>query len=369
MRQIGGRLSLLLVVVVVVLSGAAAYVVAGLHLYQGYQRAYANYLIDPADDCGALITWDPPSTIYTGFYANQPSLLDVRYRSPHPESLQLTLTISNLTQSQTFDVQSGSAFTTQTFKPPLNSPTVLDSLVGPHTRDAQVLLSVRNSASQQVCNTSRTVRLQSRQIMQWQDSAGHDQSAYLSGWVTPQADVIGTLVGRTAARLTQNPAAYPDASALFGYNGGQASARAVIEQVDALFDTLQSVYHIHYVDENVPFASTTTQLIQLPKDVLNSQAPTAMCVETTAIMASAVERMGMRPFIVIVPGHAFLGVALGPTANAPKEYWETSLLNGGYSGDSANAKGDDEYDIEYHGKILRVIDIVYERQQGIEPME
>lgn len=369
MRLSGGRLGLLVAVAAIVLSGVTAYVVAGLVLYHGYQRAYANYLIDPADDCGALITWNPPSTILTGFYTNQPSLLDVRYRSPHPESLQLTLSISTLSQTQSVDVQSGAAFNTQAFKPPLNGPAVLDSLVGPHTRDAQIQLSVRNSASQRVCNTSRTVQLQSRQMMQWQGSAGHDQSAYLAGWVTPQADVIGTLVGRTADRLTQNAAAYPDASALFGYNGGQASARAVVEQVDALFDTLQSVYRIHYVDENVPFASTTTQLIQLPKDVLSSPAPTAMCVETTAIMASAVERMGMRPFIIIVPGHAFLGVALGPSAHAPIEYWETSLLNGGYSGDQANAKGDDEYQNEYHGKILRVIDITYERQQGIEPME
>lgn len=369
MRQMRGRLGLLMVVAVILLSGATTYVVMGMRLYQGYQRTYANYLIDPADDCGALITWNPPSQIFTAFYVNQPSLLDVRYRSPHPETLRLTVTIANVTVAQSFDVQSGDAFNIQSFKPPLSSLGVLDSLVGPHTRDAQILLSVRNDTSQRVCDTSRTVQLQSRQVMQWQDSAGHDQSAYLAGWVTPQADVVGTLVGRTADRLTQNAAAYPDASALFGYNSGQASARAVIEQVNALFDTLQSVYRIHYVDENVPFQRDTTQLIQLPKDVLSNPSPTAMCVETTAIMASAVERMGMRPFIVIVPGHAFLGVALGLTAHAPIEYWETSFLNGGYTGDQANAKGDDEYQNEYHGKILRVIDIVYERGQGIEPME
>jgi hypothetical protein len=369
MRQVGGRLGLLLTVAVVLLSGATAYVVLGVRFYQGYQNAYASYLIDPANACGALLTWNPPAAIYTAFYGNQPNLLQVRYRSIHPETLRLSLSITGLTQEQSVDVRSGSAFNTQSFKPPLSGPAVLDSLVGPRTRDAQIVLSVRSATSQQACTASQTVRLESRQVMQWQDGDGHDQSAYLAGWVTPQADVVGTLVGRTADRLTQNAATYPDASALFGYNGGQASARAVIEQVDALFDTLQNAYHVHYVDENVPYQQNTTQLIQLPKDVLSGPAPTAMCVETTAIMASAVERMGMRPYIVIVPGHAFLGVALGPSANAPIEYWETSLLNGGYTGDQANAKGDDEAANTYHGKVLRVIDIESERQQGIEPME
>lgn len=370
MRQIGGRFGLLVMVAVVLLSGAAAYVVSGLRLYQGYQRAYGNYLVDPAGACGALITWSPPSDIFTAFYVNRPSFLAVRYRSPNPQALRLTLSIPHFTQEQSFDVQAGSAFRTQSFKPPLSDPTVLDSLVGPHQRDAQIVLRVRSGANGKVCDTSWPVRLQSRQVMQWRSAGGGDQSAFLAGWVTPQADVIGTLVGRTADRLTQNPAAYPDTGALFGYNDGQASARAVIEQVNAVFDTLQDVYHVHYVDPNyVPYQQDATQLIQLPKDVLGSAAPTAMCVETTAIMASAVERMGMRPYIIIVPQHAFLGVALGPGINAPMEYWETSMLNGGYSGNQANTKGDDEYNTEYHGKILRVIDIEHERRQGIVPME
>ncbi len=141
--------------------------------------------------------------------------------------------------------------------------------------------------------------------------------------------------------------------------------------MNALFDTLQFQSHVHYVDENyVPYQQGGSQLIQLPKDVLSTTPPTGMCVETTVLMASAVERIGLRPFIVIVPQHAFLGVALGVAPDAPLAYWETSDLNGGVRGDQANVHGESEYN-QFHSKdqILRVVDVEQERQLGIEPIE
>jgi hypothetical protein len=352
--------------------GTSAYVAVGLHLYDSYRRAYGNYQVDTAGSrCGVLITWSPPSRVFTAFYVNQPQFLVVRYRSPHPQALRLTLGIPSFTQDQSFDVQGTPAFQAQAFKPPLSGPNVLDSLVGPRSRGAQIELRVRNESGD-VCDTSWPVQLESRQLMQWQDAAGNDESGYLAGWVTPQDDVISMLVGRTAEWLTDpaHRASYPAASALYGYDGGQASPRAVMDQVNALFDTLQFVYHVHYVDENVPFQQNTAQLIQIPKDVLGSAAPTGMCVETTALMASAIERMGMRPYIIIVPHHAFLGVALGTEPSAGITYWETSFLNGGYRGDQANIFGTNEYNtFKQQSQILRVIDIVQERQQGIEPIE
>ena len=87
-------------------------------------------------------------------------------------------------------------------------------------------------------------------------------------------------------------------------------------------------------------------------------------------MASALSRLGLRPFIIIVPQHAFLGVALTATSAGPQAYWETSDLNQGARGDSANVHGDDKYN-EWHGqgKILRVIDVEQLQQHGYGPIE
>ncbi|HEX9412803.1 MAG TPA: hypothetical protein VF916_04815, partial [Ktedonobacterales bacterium] len=337
----------------------------------GYHLAYGNYQVDPASACGALVAWSPPPRVLTGFYPNQPSFVVVRYRSSHPQALRLTLSIPHFTQEQSFDVQGTATFQAQAFKPPLVDANILDTLVGPHARDGQIVLRVQNGAGK-VCDTSSPVRLESRQLMQWQDDAGHDQAGYLAGWVTPQASAVSALVSASTDWLAAPAHAsdYPAAPALFGYNSGKASGRAVIDQVNALFDTLQFQSHVHYVDSNVPYQQGGSQLIQLPKDVLSTTPPTGMCVETTVLMASAVERIGLRPFIIIVPQHAFLGVALGVAPDAPLAYWETSDLNGGVRGDQANVHGESEYN-QFHSKdqILRVVDVEQERQLGIEPIE
>lgn len=355
-------------VCVALVVGSLAYVVTGSHLYDQYHAAYANYQIE-SGACGALIAWTPPQVIYTALYANQPPLLSVRYRAPSREPLRITVGIPQLTQDLTYEVTASQAFQSHSFKPPLIGPGALDSLVGAGQRDGQIDLRVQAGGTA-LCDTSSPVTLYSRQIMHWYDAATNtDYSPYLAGWVTPHSRTITDLVGRAAQWMTQHPAAYPGTSAFVGYSGANGQ-HDVINQVNALFDTLQSIYHVHYAEDNVPYKQDATQIIKLPDDVLGSAYPTAMCVETTAIIASAIEAAGMRPYFVIVPGHAFLGVALGPSTNAQFGYWETSDLNYGVTGAQALVDGNNKYMTEQaQGQVLRVIDVEYERTQDIEPIE
>lgn len=368
MWPIGGRLIRMSAAGLVLILGAAGYLVFGLHLYGQYQHLYGNYQLDPASDCGALITWTPPSSILTAFYVNSPQFLSVRYRSPHPQQMRLTVSIPGFTQEQTFDVESTPSFRTQSFKPPLSNPSVLDALVGPGMRDAQIMLRVQTG--NQTCDASWPVRLMSRQIMEWQDASGNDESQYLAGWVTPNDPSVVTLVGKASDWLNSHPAYYPDISTLYGYNGGSASPAQVTEQVNSIFDTLQFVYHVHYVDENIPNTPGSREQIQLPKDMLSSTPPSGMCVETTLLMASAVRRLGLRPYILIVPQHAFLGVALSASASGPQAFWETSDLSNGVRGDQATLHGDTEYNqFQGKGEVMRVLDVAKLQQQGYGPIE
>src|SRR5258708_38449607 len=174
------------------------------------------------------------------------------------------------------------------------------------------------------------------------------------------------LVGRTDDWILQHPNAYGGITALRGYAGGRASTQDVREQVNALFDTLRGVYHLHYASDNVVFGRD--QRIQLPQDVMRNSPPSGMCVQTTVILASAIERLGMRSFIVLVPGHAFLGVALGLNPAAPISYWERSFLDVN-SASQPNLNADPEYNQLPCQDAVRVVDISYERSVGVEPME
>jgi hypothetical protein len=351
----------------VLFAGSFGYVSAGVGLYQQYRQAYANYQFAATGPCGALIAWSPPRTIYGAFYQNAPSLVTLRYRSSAPQTLRISVSIPRLTQEQSVEAQAVPAFQELTFKPPLLGPGVLDTFVGPDQREAQIRLRVQ-SGSGTVCDTTVPVVVKSRLWMHWSDPTLGKTAGYLAGWVTPHAPAIVTLVGRAAQQLHDHPELYPGTPALFGYNAGQASPQDVRNQVNAIYDTLETAYQLRYAADNLVYGQD--QRIQLPQDILRAPAPTGMCLETTAILASAVEYLGMRPLLVIVPGHAFLGVATGVSPTAPIEYWETSDLNAGADGNSANIHGDDEYRAyALQGRVLVVVDVAYERTQGIEPIE
>jgi hypothetical protein len=360
----GPRLYLFVALAVALaLGGGTAYALGGVQSFAAYQQANARY----QTACDSLISWEPPSEILTGFYPNQRRLVTVRYRSQAAQALSISVSVPNLTQSQEFEAHAGPVTQSQDYWPPVVSSQALDALIGPQKRDGRILLTLKRADGSE-CSLSATVTLYSRQMMRWADQAGQDNAPYLAGWVTPQANVIRDLVGRAASQISQFPSEYAQVSALVGYDEGRAQPGAVVAQVNALFDTLRQAYHLRYAQVNVPFRQDAMQLIQLPRDVLTGVAPTAMCVESTVIMASAVERLGMRPYVVFTPGHVFLGVATDDHAGAI-EYWETSDLNGA-TGAQANVHGDTEFDqASQAGNILYSLDIEAARAQGILPLE
>ena len=91
-----------------------------------------------------------------------------------------------------------------------------------------------------------------------------------------------------------------------------------------------------------------------------------MCIELTALLASAVEHIGLHAEIVIIPGHAFLGVAMTPD-NAQFQYWDAVQVNNSVAGDSANVAANLEYTQNAH-QIVDTIVISEARQAGVDPM-
>ncbi|HKV83245.1 MAG TPA: hypothetical protein VJN88_01720 [Ktedonobacterales bacterium] len=356
----------LVIAFIVLTGGSASYVLVGANLYQRYHLAYQNYHFVPAGSCGPGIGWSPPNVLYSGLYTNQTALVFIRFHSPTPQTWRITVGIPHFTLDQTLQVQVAAAFQSVAFKPPIADATVLDTLLSTGDQNAEIHLRVVNTAGT-ICDTTSALLMKSRQWMLWQDPSRGANAPLLAGWVTPQSPAVAQLVGRASEWLQQRPATYPATTALHGYDAGRASLADVRGQVNALFDTLQNVYHMHYAQDNIVYSGE--QRIQLPSDLLGDSAPTGMCVETTVLLASAIERLGMRPYLILAPGHAFLGVALGVAANAPIAYWETSDLNGGVTGSQANRHGDDEYAVDVQQGTLTVIDVQFERAQGVEPME
>ena len=75
----------------------------------------------------------------------------------------------------------------------------------------------------------------------------------------------------------------------------------------------------------------------------------------TNLLASAVERIGLHAQVVIIPGHAFLGVATAED-NKSFEYWDPVDVNNNIAADSANVHADAIY--RQHARAHTLVDTI-----------
>ncbi|HEX9036264.1 MAG TPA: hypothetical protein VF808_04675 [Ktedonobacterales bacterium] len=355
----------LIAMLVALLIASSVYVATGLRVFANYRHTYGAYALA----CDGTLAWNPPRALYAGLYVNQSSFVTVRVRSSTPTLAYVTVAIPGYSAGQQLELQTGATFQSLDFKPQLI--TAQNTGEEASARTNTLVAAAVVAKGRPTCTLNAPLTIFGRQWMRWRDPATHeDLTPYIAGWVTPQSPLVATLAGKAAGRLRDHPELYDNLPALFGYDQGSATGGQVRDQVNAIFDTLQFEYHVRYSADNPPFTSDSAQIVLSPDDILGASAPTGMCVETTALIASAVERLGMRPYIVFTATHAYLGVALSDTANGPIAYWETSDLNGSALGAQANVDGDATYaqDVTTHA-ITDVVDIQAERAHGIAPSQ
>jgi hypothetical protein len=269
------------------------------------------------------------------------------------------VSIQGFSQVETHTLNASARTHTAGFIPPLLNSQVLRRWTAEST--ALVHVRVTDTAGRAYYLNDSPLLIHSRWLMQWVAS----NRLYLASWVTPDDPAVAQLVTSAAKYLAIQRE--PTPNALIGYSG--ATPQAVRDQVDAIFDALRLVYRMRYVQESVPYSgpgasSVSTQRIKLPAEVLQQRS--GMCIELTLLLASAVESIGLHAEIVIIPGHAFLGVAI-KADNSQFEYWDAVHINNGVAGDSANIATNSEYQQNVR-QLVDTILIGDARQHGIGPM-
>ncbi|MCU1305397.1 MAG: hypothetical protein JWN45_92, partial [Acidobacteriaceae bacterium] len=135
----------------------------------------------------------------------------------------------------------------------------------------------------------------------WGKKFGNAQ--YVARWVTPHDPSVLRIVS-LAKRA--NPK-----SRFAGYNTTNPNPAAlspqVRQQADAVFRSLRQS-GIGYVSSIFTFGNFVgqAQRIRFPRETLSLNA--ANCIDVSVVFASAMENLGMKPVIVILPGHAITGV-------------------------------------------------------------
>jgi hypothetical protein len=221
---------------------------------------------------------------------------------------------------------------------------------------ATLVVEVQDPATGHTFAQQRPVFIHSASDLFWGNKFANAQ--LLARWVTPHDDKILQLVSR-AERLVPG-------GRLRGYNlvAGVDLAGQVRAQAAAVFRAMRRS-GISYVSSIYTFGNYPgeTQRIRLPRETL--ELSNANCIDVSVAFASALENLGMKPVVVIVPGHAFTGVRLGPNSQDILYLDLTVLPKGTFT--SAEARAQAWLKKTPQSEVLTV-DIGAARSLGIYPM-
>lgn len=219
-------------------------------------------------------------------------------------------------------------------------------------------------------------------VLWMKDNEGnwHPMHEYIAVFVTPKVEEVRELLAIAKEYAIDDFGPYSDYGLYRSLPGYQCEdctdEKWVIYtalQVKAIYNALKYEYGISYVHMPTAFATDkeNTQRISTPKESLYLSS--ANCVDGAILFASVLEALGMHPYIVIVPGHAFVAWDVkgdGTIIDA----LETTMI-GSHDFEDAWVKGNKElekywdvlWDDDYRNGVI--IDITACREAGILPME
>jgi len=161
-------------------------------------------------------------------------------------------------------------------------------------------IDITDIAGNPIYSTTVPIRLRAVEDMYW----GKDfkYAEFIASWVTPHDPRVTGLL--TAAKELMPGRRLP------GYEewkDGAAQERETRLEARSIYSALQRE-KLSYVKSSLTFGSNTdiSERIRMPRESLS--ASSANCIDAAVLFASAFENLGMDPVIVLVPGHAYVGV-------------------------------------------------------------
>ena len=219
------------------------------------------------------------------------------------------------------------------------------------------VINVSDVSGKAVFATTAPVHLRSANDMFW--GPGFKYASFVASWVTPHDS-------RVEALLAAAKQFVPD-HRLPGYEAGKSEAvqeRSTIMQARAVYLALRS-RGVSYVKSSTTFGNNRewSERIRTPREALRDNS--ANCIDGALMYASLFENLGMDPMIVLVPGHAYVGVRLTRLSNR-YVYIETSYT-GRTTFEGAVAAAQRSMS-RYSSSSMTFIRIADARQAGIYPM-
>ncbi|HET8666507.1 MAG TPA: hypothetical protein VFM10_00925 [Terriglobales bacterium] len=169
---------------------------------------------------------------------------------------------------------------------------------------ATALVSVTDMGGHEVFSTTVPLRLRSADDIYW--GANFEYAQFIASWVTPHDPRVEAVLSRAKELMPGRR--------LPGYETWRAPGvqeKTTLAQVKAIYRALQRK-GVSYVKSSSTMGAhvnaDVTERVRMPHESLGHVS--ANCIDGVVLYASLFENLGMDPVIVLVPGHAYVGVRL-----------------------------------------------------------
>ena len=202
------------------------------------------------------------------------------------------------------------------------------------------------------------IQVLARDTMIWElEEPGRSWAVNLSNlvvsWITPHSHDVDKIIS-DAARKNGTMGDF--------IRNNSVDDNLMENEIKAIYDTISE--DIRYVNRPFSFGSTehvSTQRILSPKQTLTERS--GNCIDLTVLFASCLENIGIKPLVMLVPEHAFVGWK----GSSQPHFLETTLM-GTEDFFSAVKEGKEEYEeFSKPNQETMLIDVEKFRDKGIYP--
>ncbi len=222
---------------------------------------------------------------------------------------------------------------------------------------ATVAVTVSDAGGRMVFSETVPAHLRAVNDLYWGE--GFKFAPYIASWITPHDSQVEMVLGRAKefAPLRRLP----------GYEEWKDTAsqeKSTLIQARAIYRAVQAL-GVSYVKSSLTFGGnkSLSERIRMPNESLRSRS--ANCIDGVVLYASLFENLGMEPAVVLVPGHAYLGVRTA--RNSERYLYFDTALTGRADFETAVTAAERGMDRTPESQIS-MIRIEEARRAGIFPM-
>ena len=212
--------------------------------------------------------------------------------------------IPGLTQNQKQSYHIDNKLTTIFLKPPAVTATTDLSSV----KDGQMKIIIMETNGEVIETHSASVKIMSQYDFRWSnDEFGYVSINNILCFLTPEATAIADLKREAVNKMSEVTGdrmnAFPGYQNTYGATQGYEYVNTYLQAMGIMIAL--SDLDVRYV-MNAFSSSGTTQHIMLPEEVLKSRS--GLCIETSLVVASALQSANLHTFLVLPDGHAQVAV-------------------------------------------------------------